>query len=56
MPTPQCSDRFSLMQPEPSQPRVHPNDLGSRQNRASPAHNKSRARNGRSQNFPDMPI
>jgi len=44
------------MQPEPSHPASFPNDLGSRQNRASPAHNltTSRARNGRSRSFPDL--
>src|SRR5215470_6161831 len=40
MPTPQRSDRVSLMQPKPSHPAPSPMTLGSRQNRASPAHNK----------------
>src|SRR5215470_13341528 len=40
MPTPQRSDRVSLMQPKPSHPAPSPMTLGSRQNHASPAHNK----------------
>src|SRR5438552_6685994 len=40
VPTPQRSDRFSLNATGAVPSRVLPNDLGSRQNRASPAHNK----------------
>src|SRR6266446_7461314 len=47
MPTPQCSDRFSLMHPEPSHPASSPMTSG-QDKIAPPQLTTSRARNGRS--------
>src|SRR6266446_10342257 len=56
MPTPQCSDRFSLMHPEPSHPASSPITSG-QDKIAPPQLTTSRARNGRLRNFrPDQGI